>query len=40
MHDTLTDLIAGETGDYLDISVSSLNMTDGGQTQTGLEEFE
>ena len=40
MHDTLTDMIAGETGDYLDISVSDLSMTDGGQTQTGLEEFE
>ena len=40
MHDTLTDLIAGETGDYLDISVSGLNIIDNSETQTGLEEFE
>jgi adenine-specific DNA methylase len=39
MHDTLTDLIAGETGDYLDISVSGLNITNNSETQTGLEEF-
>jgi len=40
MHDTLTDLIAGETGDYLDISVSGLNISNDSDTQTGLEEFE
>lgn len=40
MHDTLTDLISGETGDYLDISVSGLNITNNSETQTGLEEFE
>lgn len=40
MHDTLTDLIAGETGDYLDISVSNLNISNNTDTQTGLEEFE
>lgn len=40
MHDTLTDLIAGETGDYLDISVTGLNITNNSETQTGLEEFE
>jgi adenine-specific DNA methylase len=40
MHDTLTDLISGETGDYLDISVSGLKITDNSETQTGLEEFE
>lgn len=40
MHDTLTDLIAGETGDYLDISVSGLDITNNSETQTGLEEFE
>jgi hypothetical protein len=40
MHDTLTDLIAGETGDYLDINISGLNITDNSETQTGLEEFE
>lgn len=40
MHDTLTDLIAGETGDYLDISVSGLNIGNNSETQTGLEEFE
>lgn len=39
MHDTLTDLIAGETGDYLDISVSGLNISRDSDTQTGLEEF-
>jgi hypothetical protein len=40
MHDTLTDLIAGETGDYLDITVSGLNISNDSDTQTGLEEFE
>ena len=40
MHGTLTDLISGETGDYLDISVSGLNITNNSETQTGLEEFE
>lgn len=39
MHDTLIDLIAGETGDYLDISVSNLNISNNSNTQTGLEEF-
>jgi adenine-specific DNA methylase len=39
MHGTLTDLIAGDTGDYLDISVSGLNITNDSETQTGLEEF-
>ena len=40
MHDTLTDVIAGETGNYLDISVSGLNISNDGDTQAGLEEFE
>lgn len=39
MHDTLTDLVSGETGDYLDISVSGLNITDSNETQTGFEQF-
>jgi adenine-specific DNA methylase len=40
MHDTLTDLVAGKTGDYLDISVSGLNIKDDNESQSGLEDFE
>jgi adenine-specific DNA methylase len=40
MHETLLDLVSGEPGDYLEVGVSGLDMADGGQTQTGLEEFE
>jgi adenine-specific DNA methylase len=40
MHDTLTDLVSGDTGDYLDISVSNLNITDDDGDQSGLGEFE
>ena len=41
MRETLQDLIAGETGDYLDISVRELNIGDtSGDRQSGIEEYE
>lgn len=41
MRETLQDLVAGETGDYLDISVRDLNIGDtGGDRQSGIGEYE
>jgi hypothetical protein len=41
MRETLQDLVAGETGDYLDISVRELNIGDtSGDRQSGIEEYE
>ncbi|ERG97747.1 MAG: hypothetical protein J07HQX50_01775 [Haloquadratum sp. J07HQX50] len=40
MHSTLTDLVAGETGDYLGINISKLNITSDCEAQSGLEDFE
>jgi hypothetical protein len=40
MHNTLTNLVSGVTGDYLDINISGLNITNDSETQSGLEDFE
>jgi len=40
VHNTLTNLVSGVTGDYLDINISGLNITNDSETQSGLEDFE